>query len=161
MLKILLASVDIFVRVLLAIFIPATLITYLLFPSPAMAATSLRRVGQNTYNAMLTGSKEFPTWSKPTLLVRFTEKNGLSTMFTLTGDALVQFKALEQWRIYLIDFPGSVVKNNSSSAKFGVEGAYEVRLTHACKLSISKDVWPLQLPYAFTPFADLNQMEGN
>jgi hypothetical protein len=126
-----------------------------------MTTTCLKRVGKVMYNAMLTESRDCSQWSKPTFLARFTEQNGASTMFTITGDALLQFKTLEKGRIYNIEVPGSCVKNNSPAEKFGVSGAYEVRLTRECKLSLAKDAWPMKLPYSFTSFADLNQIDSN
>ena len=60
-----------------------------------MADTSLKRVGTNSYTAMLTEKREFKDWKKPTVLARFTEENGASTMFTLVDDAYNQFKDLE------------------------------------------------------------------
>jgi len=125
-----------------------------------MADTSLKRVGTISYTAMLTEKRQFKDWKKPTVLARFTEQNGASTMFTLLDDAYTQFKDLEKGRIYTLKISGSCVKNNGSVVKYGVQGLFEVRMSKTCTLTLAKEAWPLELPYSFQAFANLNQMEA-
>ena len=124
--------------------------------------TSLRRVGSNEYSAMLVASGKPANWSNETLLLRFVEKNGASTPFFLTGEALQQFKKCEQWCIYDITVPGKCVKTSSGVSKYGVNSAYEVVLKLACsKLEKSQKAWTFRFPYTFVEWSNLQQSTDN
>ena len=125
-----------------------------------MPMTSLKRSGQIDYEAMITGKLDRPTWPQPSLLLRCTERNGVSTLFIVTNENTIQhFQTLEQNTIYSMQINGRCVRNNIIGLKFGVRGEYEVRLQFRVPIGICKNVWPLQLNYDLTRFTDLLQCD--
>jgi hypothetical protein len=119
--------------------------------------TALKRTGTSTFTAHLTAKSE-TNWESKTLLLRFTEIMGISTAFILTGAAADQFKKCELGRVYDMVITGKCVKSSTSSAKYGVHNTHEVVLKYPCgKLELSKQAWPVQIPYAWTPWPSLNQ----
>ena len=102
-------------------------------PLDTMPMQSLKRTGTNEYEAMLTAKAEMPTWNVPTLLLRFTEQNGACALFSVTKEAMAQFKTLEMNTIYRMKISGRVVQNNVLGIKFGVKGLYEVKMQFAAK----------------------------
>ena len=129
-------------------------------PLDTMPMQSLKRTGINEYEAMLTAKAEMPTWNVPTLLLRFTEQNGACALFSVTKEAMVQFKTLEMNTIYRMKISGRVVQNNVLGIKFGVKGLYEVKMQFALKdLKKATTAWPLQLHYEMIEFGDLQQAD--
>ena len=129
-------------------------------PLDTMPMQSLKRTGTNEYEAMLTAKAEMPTWNVPTLLLRFTEQNGACALFSVTKEAMVQFKTLEMNTIYRMKISGRAVQNNVLGIKFGVKGTYEVKMQFALKdLKKATTAWPLQLHYEMIDFGDLQQTD--
>ena len=122
-----------------------------------MATTALKRYGVVHYTGMLVGRSPQLEWNTPTLLLHFVEKTGGSCVFWLTDGALEKFKSCEKGRIYDMEFPGKVVKKESG-VKLGVTATFRVVLKYACKLELSKDVWPLKYDYKFVSWDGLNQL---
>ena len=111
------------------------------------AVTSLKRSGKNNYVGMLAAIGMPTTWQEETLLLRFVEENGVSTAFTITKGALQSFKAVELWRIYDIEVPGSCVKICKNQDRTGVLNTFEVRVAFHMKCNISNEAWPLRAVY--------------
>jgi len=96
-------------------------------------------------------------WDSKAILLRFIEKNGISTVFVLTGAGADEFKKCEQWRVYDMQIPGKCVKSSASFARYGVHNTQEVVMKYSCgKVELSKQVWNVAIPYAWTPWASLN-----
>ena len=129
-------------------------------PLHTLPVTKLRRVGSNSYTAMLTAKVEMTTWTVPTLLLRFTEESGMCTLFAVTKGAMECFQCLEMNTIYTMTISGRCVTINDLGIKFGVKGQYQVKMQFAPKdLTKSKTAWPLQLNYQMTEFGDLQQAD--
>jgi len=125
------------------------------------AVTSLKRSGKNNYVGMLAAIGMPTTWQEETLLLRFVEENGVSTAFTITKGALQSFKAVELWRIYDIEVPGSCVKICKNQDRTGVLNTFEVRVAFHMKCNISNEAWPLRAVYNFVDWEHLNQKQVN
>ena len=123
-----------------------------------MSVTTLKRCGKNTYCGMLTSSGK-PNWNEETMLLRFVEENGCSTLFLVSGAALQQFAELEKERIYDIEMPGACVKSCNTQKKYGIHNTVEVRASFAFKITLSKKAWPLAAQYRFVTWLELNQKE--
>ena len=124
-----------------------------------MTTTSLKRFGQNVYTAMLVSMDTPARWSQPTVLCRFVEESGASTAFIVTGEAIVQFQALDRHRIYTLEVPGSLVKSSKGRQSFGIDSVVEVVVRFPLRLALAKESWPLRLPYKFVSWTDLPQLE--
>ena len=121
-----------------------------------MAATTLKRFGKTNYSGMLTAIGT-PHWAEETKLLRFVEKNGCSTVFTITKEALRSFSHMEMWRIYDIEVPGKCVRTCTNQSKTGVHNNLEVRAAFPLVFTLSKTAWPCRATYAFVDWEDLNQ----
>ena len=120
-------------------------------------SSALRRTGTSGYTAMLAARYD-TNWDSKAILLRFIEENGLSTVFVLTGEGAAPFKKCELGRVYDMLIPGKCVKSSDSLAKYGVRNTQEVVMKYACsKVDVAKHAWPLVIPYAWTPWANLNQ----
>jgi len=120
--------------------------------------TSLKRVGQSNYNAMLLTIASPPGWSKRTLLLRFTEESGKQTVFVVTGDEAIKgFETCEKGRIYDMVIPGKCVKQSDCTKKYGVANTQEVHLQYPCKIQLSKTAWSAPMKYNFVDWSSLNQ----
>jgi hypothetical protein len=113
----------------------------------------------NAYTGMLCKSVDQPDWRTPTLIARFAEESGVETFFILTAQARTQFLQFETTRIYDMKIKGTCVKNNSMGVKYGVKGLHEVRMQHACAVTVAKKAWPLKMQEDTKPFGDLNQCQ--
>ena len=101
--------------------------------------TSLKRVGNNKFNAMLVASGFTGKSDSPTLLLHFVEENTASTVFVASDAAHEQLAQLELWRIYDMEVSGKCVKRARVPSRVGVRGLYEVVLKFPLKqLSLSK-----------------------
>ena len=124
--------------------------------------TSLKRVGNNKFNAMLVASGSTGKSDSPTLLLHFVEENTASTVFVASDAAHEQFAQLELWRIYDMEVSGKCVKRARVPSRVGVRGLYEVVLKFPLKqLSLSKRAWPFDYGYKFIPWGSLNQQEDD
>ena len=113
------------------------------------------------YCAMLV-AKATPNREKPTLLLRFVEKQGCSTMFTVTEKALEQFEQCELYRIYDISVSCKCIRSSKGKVSYGVQNTLEVAMKFACnKLQLSTAAWPLKFPYDMLNWESLNQLEAN
>ena len=121
-------------------------------------STSLKRTGISPYTAMVAAIAKPADWNPETLLIRFVEQNGYSTVFVVSGAALDDFKACEQWRIYDMQIPGKCLRQQASMKRFGVRNLYEVVMKFPCSLKASAAVWPLQFPYEFIDWNLLNTL---
>ena len=122
-----------------------------------MALTCLKRIGKQEYEGMVCAISKREEWSTPSTLVRFLERTGAETMFSITGTARPLFENVELWRIYIMEVTGACVKLNSNGLKYGIPGPYEVRIAYPCKMSLAKNAWPAKIPYDLLEFPDLNQ----
>ena len=120
--------------------------------------TSLRRVGNTSYNGMLVANVQPEGRPKKQMLMRFEEENGTSTVFIVEGKALESFKDCELWRIYDVAVTGRCVKSSVGEQRFGVRNTIEVHLKYPCKVALARTGWPLRHPYSFVPWTDLNQL---
>ena len=109
----------------------------------------LKPTGISSYTAMVVAMGKPAKWGEKTLLVRFVEQNGQSTVFVISGAALGAFETCEQWCIYDMQVPGKCLKRRDSRKRFGVHSSYEVVLKFPCPLKPSAIVWPLRLAYKF------------
>ena len=123
--------------------------------------TALKRTGKFAYQAMLVAKALPPNWGRSTLLLRFTEKTGVSTVFIVTGDAIEKFDSCDMWRIYDMELPGKCVKQSEGIKRYGVRNTHEVRLQFPCSLSLSKKAWPVSVQYDCVHWSSLNQLENN
>ena len=80
--------------------------------------TSLRRVGKQSYSAMLVAKATLPNRTPPQMLLHFVEETKVSTVFVVSNEAHGQFFALELWRIYDMQIDGKCVKRVPGGKKF-------------------------------------------
>ena len=92
--------------------------------------TSLRRVGNNSYNGMLVAIARPEGWQKKQMLMRFEEENGTSTVFIVEDKALPSFTDCELWRIYDIAVSGRCVRTSSGEQRFGVRKTIKIHLKY-------------------------------
>ena len=85
------------------------------------AQTTLKRTGVVVYTGMLVSKAAPQGWVKETLLLRFVERSGVSTVFIITGEALAQFRQCEPSKIYDVEVPGRAVRSSSGSTKIQCE----------------------------------------
>ena len=123
-----------------------------------MSQSCLQRTRATSYVAMLVSKSMCNNWSPRTLLLRFVEKNGISTVFRVEGDAIPSYGNLELWRIYTQQIQGRCVKKANVDKNFGVKNYLEVRMKFPNKVELSKESWPLELPYCFEEWEKLNQV---
>ena len=98
-----------------------------------------------------------PSWKEETKLLRFVERNGCSTVFTVCKAALSVFSDLKLWSIYTIEVPGNCVRGCSNQNKTGVCNHLEVRVVFPLKCHLADTSWPLSAVYDFVAWEDLNQ----
>ncbi len=82
-------------------------------------ASQLKRTGSFDYVAMLVAKSKPHGWQPETLLLRFVEQNGASSMFTVTGDGIGSFDACELFRIYEMPLNGRCVRSSKGANKYG------------------------------------------
>jgi hypothetical protein len=121
--------------------------------------SSLKRTGVSSYIAMVVTKSTPLNWNAETLLIRFVDNSGTSTVFVISGDALPIFKKLEQWRIYELQIPGKCVRQKNSMLTFGIRNTQEVVMKFQCKVVVAKESWPFVFPYQFHSWSSLNQVE--
>ena len=122
-----------------------------------MALTCLKRTGKQEYEGMVCAMSKREDWSTPTTLVRFLERLGPESLFSITGTARPLFDNVELWRIYTLEVAGACVKINFNGLKYGIPGPYEVRISYPCKMSLATNAWPAKILYKLLEFPDLNQ----
>ena len=123
----------------------------------AMSVTSLKRSGEIDYEAMITARLDRRSWFQPTLLVRCTEENGVSTLFIVQKKGIQRFDTLEKFTVYTMRIKGCCVENNDMGFKVGVPGPFQVKIQCWCDIYKCSKAWSLQLQYEITPFTDLQQ----
>ena len=126
----------------------------------AMAVTSLKRWGTNSFQGMLVAQGQ-PQWAEKTVLMRFMEREGCSTPFIISKDALKSFVSVEMWRIYDIVVPGKCVKNCNALDKYGIRSAVEVRMCYNVTVSLAANAWPTRPQYVLASWEDINQVEND
>ena len=109
------------------------------------------------YTGMLVSKAAPQGWVKETLLLRFVERSGVSTVFIITGEALAQFRQCEASKIYDVEVPGRAVRSSSGSAKNGVQCRFDVHMQYAPKnLRLSTLTFPIPSLYDFHDWAKLD-----
>ena len=119
--------------------------------------TTLKRTGTNTFTGLLLAKGEPQGWGKQTLLMRFVEASGASTVFIATGDARLSFSKCELDKTYTVDVQGRCVQMCNGSSKYGVHSRFEVHMQYAPKnLRLATEAVRMSPSYDFTSWADLN-----
>lgn len=109
--------------------------------------------------AIIAKSDAPANWSEPAVFARLVSKAGCEYFVTASKKALDQFKTAEMGRIFDITVPPGCVKPNKSGAKFGVPGDHELRVGFPLVMAVATEAWPVLVPYDFTPFEQLNQLD--
>ncbi len=122
---------------------------------PKQAVSSFARM--NTIEGHILAKAKPLNWSTPTMLQRVLCRDETEIMFHVTGKALQQFEALEEYRAYVFQVPGTCVKPNKSQDKNGVGGEKMIRITKEIGIQLSTEAWPLKVPYAPIALSNLNQ----
>ena len=84
-------------------------------------ASRLKRAGSFNYVAMLVAKAKPRGWQRETLLLRFVEQNGVSSMFTVAGDGIHNFDVCELLRIYEMPLTDRCVRSSQGANKYGVK----------------------------------------
>ena len=124
-------------------------------------ASQLKRAGSFNYVAMLVAKAKPRGWQRETLLLRFVEQNGVSSMFIVTGDGIYNFDVCELLRIYEMPLTGRCVRSSQGANKYGVKNSLEVVIKYPCKLKLASVAWPLTFSYNFTDWDALNQVPSD
>ena len=110
--------------------------------------------------AMLTAKEEPHNWANKVLLLRWVEKNGLETVFTVTDKAKDLLQSCELFKIYTLTLAGKCVRSSTSLKTFGVDNSQEVKMAYPCKVVLAKEAWPVPVHNSGEDWGALNQKEA-
>ena len=119
----------------------------------------LRRAGRNAFVGFLMKKAKPDKWNEATLLMRFVNAAGDSTMFQFTQEAFTVMDVLEEGRVYNIEVPGTCVKAVAGLTKYGIPTLVEVRATRSLPFSIAQQGFLPRAKYRFLDWEAITQQQ--
>jgi hypothetical protein len=119
--------------------------------------SSLKRTGTSSYSGMLVARARPQGWAADTFLLRFVEESGVSTLFSITGEAIASFQECQLKRIYDFTVGGRCVRSSSASKRYGIANVVEVAMKFKITVTLSARAWSLKFPYVFIDWSFLDQ----